>query len=38
MEKSSYIAPEVEIVELVIESGYATSGLAPDFGNGNNGF
>lgn len=34
MEKQIYIAPELEVLEVQIEQGFAASGDTPDYGNG----
>ncbi len=33
-EKENYIVPSIEIIEIVVEQGYATSGVNEGFGMG----
>lgn len=37
MEKIFYTAPEIEVVEISVEAGFALSGIGGDYGDGGDG-
>jgi hypothetical protein len=37
MKKMFYTAPEIEVVEILVEAGFALSGIGSDYGDGGEG-